>query len=386
MTKTAVQFGAGNIGRGFLGQLFYESGYETVFIDVQDDLVDALNARGEYPLRIVDEECETLTVRDIRAVNGKDLEAVAEAVAGSDIAATAVGVPVMDKIAAALAASIARRFREGDAPPLDIIVCENMIGAGPFMREKVRERLDPRFHDALDAKVGFVEASIGRMVPVMSEAVKAEDPLLVEVEAYCELPVDAAGFRGAIPPIRNLQPKANFSAYVERKLFVHNMGHAVTAYLGHRHGHEFIWQAISDPDVRAVVEAAMGETCRGLSAKHGMDPADLKDHADDLVRRFHNRALGDQVARVAKDPVRKLGPNDRLIGSMRMCFEQGITPENVAKGTAAALLYDHPDDPAAQRIQEIRRTRGPAAVLTEIGGLPPDSPLIALVLRVMNAE
>lgn len=380
MAKTAVQFGAGNIGRGYLGQLFHESGYDTVFIDVQDHLVAALNARGEYPLRIVGPASEVVRIGNVRAIHGRDLDAVAAALADADIAATAVGVPVMDRIAGSLAAGIARRFTEEGAPPLDIIVCENMIGAGPFMRAQVRERLDPRFHAALDGEVGFVEASIGRMVPVMTEAVRAEDELLIEVEAYRELPVDAAGFRGPVPPIPDLRPTEDFAAYVERKLFVHNMGHAVTAYAGWLRGHAYIWQAISDPEVRALVEAAMDETCRALTAKYDMDPAALKAHAEDLIQRFYNRALGDQVARVARDPVRKLGPNDRLIGALRLCAEWGITPVHVAIGTAAALRYDDPDDPAAARIQTIRRERGPAAVLYEVGGLPPGSPLVSLVL------
>lgn len=382
MAKTAVQFGAGNIGRGFLGQLFSQSGYETVFVDVQDALVGALNARGEYPLRIIGGAApETLTIRNVRAVHAHDLEAVADAVAQADIAASAVGVPVMDHIAASLADGIARRFASPGAPPLDIIVCENMIGAGPFLRGKVRERMPARLHAALEAKVGFVEASIGRMVPVMTEAVRAEDPLLIEVEPYCELPVDAAGFRGPIPAIRHLHPTENFAAYVERKLFVHNMGHAATAYLGHLRGHAFIWQAIDDPAVRSHVEGAMDETCRALAARHGMDLAALKAHAEDLIRRFGNGDLGDQVARVARDPARKLGPNDRLIGAMRMCAGQGIVPRHVARAAAAALMYDAPGDPTAPSVAKAVRARGPGAALVEIGGLPADSPLIPLTLE-----
>lgn len=367
--RKAVQFGAGNIGRGFLGQLFYESGYETTFVDVQDDLVDALNARGGYPLRIVDETVTNMSIGNVRAANGNDIAAVAEAVAAADIVATAVGVPVMGHIAKALAAGFALRFERPDAPPLDTIICENMIGAGPFMREKVKAYLDPRFHADLDAKAGFVEASIGRMVPVMSDALRAEDPLLVAVEAYCELPVDRSGFRGPIPNIVHLLPKGDFEAYVERKLFVHNLGHAATAYLGYLRGHEFIWQAIGDPAVRAMVEGAMAETCLGLHRKHGMDLGELNAHAADLRRRFANKALGDQVARVAKDPVRKLGYNDRLIGSARMCLSQDVTPANVCRAVAAAMLYDAADDPCATRVQAIRREQGIRGVLREICGV-----------------
>ncbi|HEY3266299.1 MAG TPA: mannitol-1-phosphate 5-dehydrogenase [Armatimonadota bacterium] len=373
--KRAVQFGAGNIGRGFLGQLYYESGYHTTFIDVDQTLVDALNARGEYPLRIVDEQTTTLAIGNVSAIHGSNLVAVSEALAEADIAATAVGVSVMDRIGASLAAGLAQRFERIDARPLDVIVCENMIGAGPFMREVVRRSLDSRFHADLDAKVGFVEASIGRMVPVMSPAVRAEDPLLVEVEAYCELPVDASGFRGPIPSIVHLQPKADFGAYVERKLFVHNLGHAAAAYLGRARGHAYIWQAVEDPAVLPVVRGAMAETCLGLSRRHGLDLRDLHRHADDLLRRFHNKALGDQVARVARDPIRKLGPNDRLIGAARMCMGQGVEPVNVCRAIRAAIEYEDASDAASMEIANLRREGGPGAVLRRISGLEPGSAL-----------
>jgi mannitol-1-phosphate 5-dehydrogenase len=377
--KQAVMFGAGNIGRGFLGQLFYESGYHTTFVDVQDTLVDALNARGEYPLRIVDDTSTNVTIRNVSAINARDSDGVAEALAGADIAATAVGVHVMPAIAAALASGIARRFERSNAAPLDIIVCENLIGAGPFMRSRVRESLDPRFHNVLESSVGFVEASIGRMVPVLTAELIAEDPLLIEVEAYRDLPVDRAGFRGPIPPIVSLQAKDNFGAYVERKLFVHNLGHAATAYLGYQRGHSYIWQAIEDTEVRGIVEGAMAETCLGLYRKHGMPLDDLTAHAADLRRRFANKALGDQITRVARDPIRKLGPNDRLIGAVHMCLDQGVPPLNVVKAIRAAIQYDNPEDPASQTIQAIRRERGDATVLREIGGVGEGDALLEMM-------
>jgi mannitol-1-phosphate 5-dehydrogenase len=379
LSRKAVHFGAGNIGRGFLGQLYWESGYRTTFVDVVEPVVRGLQERGAYPIRIVDEVPATLNVDNVTAVHSTNLEAVAQAVAEADLGSTAVGVPVLPKVAPALAAGIARRFADPSAAPLNIIVCENLIEAGPFLREKVREHLPPAFHDALDEQVGFVEASIGRMVPIMTDAQKAEDPLLVCVEAYCDLPVDAEAFKGEIPPLAHMQPKRNFGAYVERKLFVHNAGHAVTAYLGYLRGHTYIWEAIEDPRVRAEVDAALAETRAGLVSKHGMDAAELKAHADDIVRRFHNRALGDQVVRVAQDPVRKLGPNDRLIGSGRMCLEQGVEPVHVAFAAAAALHYDYPGDAAAARIQALRNERGTAGVLEKIGRLPSESHLTHLI-------
>lgn len=379
MKKQAVHFGAGNIGRGFLGQLYYESGYQTTFVDVVHEVVAALQQRQSYPLRIVEELTQSITIEHVTAVHGKDIEAVAQVLAAANLASTAVGVNALPYIVPAIARGIEVRFCDPDAAPLDIIVCENLINAGPFLREKVREQLPEALYPVFDEKVGFVEASIGRMVPVMTDAQKAEDLLLVCVEPYCELPVDANGFKGPIPAIKHMKPMANFGAYVERKLFVHNLSHAVTAYLGYLRGHEYIWQAIRDDAVREKVESATDESCHALSAKHGLPLADLEDHRADLIRRYHNRALGDQVSRVARDPIRKLGPNDRLIGSAEMCLSRGVTPDHIAFAVAAAIRYDLADDPAAQSLQQLRRERGLDGVLAEVCGVAPGTPLARIV-------
>jgi mannitol-1-phosphate 5-dehydrogenase len=377
--KQAVHFGAGNIGRGFLGQLYFESGYHTVFVDVMEEVVAGLQARHEYPLRVVSETSETRTIQQVDAVHGGDVAAVAAVVAQADMVSTAVGVAVLEHIVPALAKGIERRFSTADAPPLNVIVCENLLNAGDYLREKVRARLAPPCHAALDEKVGFVEASIGRMVPVMSAEVRAEDPLLVCVEPYCALPVDRDAFKGPLPELKHMQARSNFKAYVERKLFVHNMSHAATAYLGYLRGHEYIWQAVGDPAVRALSEAAAIESCQALTAKWGLDAEELAAHREDLLHRYANRALGDQVSRVARDPLRKLGAHDRLAGAARLCIEQGHVPTHIAIVWAAALHYDHADDPAALQLQAQRQETTLAAVLQSVSGVESDSPLIALV-------
>ena len=382
LSKSAVHFGAGNIGRGFLGQLYFESGYHTTFVDVVDEVVAALHARHAYPLHIVEETTEAVMIENVDAIHGADIGAVARALGAADLASTAVGVGALAYIAPAIARGIEERFNAPGAAPLDFIVCENLIDAGPYLRETVRRHLDPACHAALDERVGFVEASIGRMVPVMTEEQKAADPLLVCVEPYCELPVDANGFKGPIPALRHMEALPNFAAYVERKLFVHNLSHAATAYFGYLRRHEYIWEAIRDDVVRARVEAATKESCRGLASKHGhsLAPEELEAHRMDLVRRYHNRALGDQVMRVGRDPLRKLGPKDRLVGAARMCQEQGIPPRGIAVAVAAAIRYDHPDDPAAYSLQRIRHEHGLAGVFRDVCHIAPDSPLAELIV------
>lgn len=362
----AVHFGAGAIGRGFLGQLYFESGYDTVFVEVDPVVIEALRSRGRYPLRIV-EPVETIWVERVTAIDARDADAVQDAIRAASIVSTSVGVAALPRVAAALAPALAARFESPEAKPLDIMICENLLQAGQAMRGWIEEAAgSPEWLP----RVGFVETSIGRMVPVMTDAQRAEDPLLVCVEAYCELPVDAEAFGAGVPPIRHLAPKRDFGAYVERKLFLHNTGHACAAYLGSQRGFEYVWQAMEAPGIARVVEAAMDETSLALHRKHGLNLNDLREHAADLRRRFSSRALADQIARVAGDPIRKLGPNDRLIGALRLCIGQRVDPVHVAMAVAAALRYDHPVDPGAAELQRLGWDR----VLSEVAGLTPGEP------------
>lgn len=373
MNKIAVHFGAGSIGRGFLGQLYFESGYSTVFIDVMEDVIAALNERKAYPVDIVSETgVERIQIKNVSAVSGKDREAAAAVLAQAAIASTAVGLNALPHIVPVIARAIELRFANDSALPLDIMLCENVKNGETYMRELVKKQLPTEHHAALDEKVGFIEASIGRMVPVMTAEQRAVDPLLVCVEPYCELPVDAAGFKGTVPPIKDLKPTGNFVGYVERKLFVHNLTHATAAYLGYRKGYSYIYEAIRDDEIRALVEGAGKESCEALAKKRGLDAGELAAHVEDLIFRYHNTALADQVARVARDPLRKLGKDDRLIGSACLCVEQGVEPKHIAIATAAAILYDAEDDPTVPKVRETLARGGVGAVLREISGIDPD--------------
>jgi mannitol-1-phosphate 5-dehydrogenase len=235
--------------------------------------------------------------------------------------------------------------------------------------------------EALERRVGFVEAVVSRMVPVVPDEVRRRDPLWVACEPYARLPVDAAAIRGDVPHLAGLEPVEPIAAYQQRKLATHNMSHAAGAYLGYRAGHRLIWQAMEDAAVADVVRAAMDETGRALMARYGFDPETQRAHEADLRDRYRNRALGDQVARVAADPLRKLGPQDRLVGSARLCLEEGVDPAAVLCGVRAAMAYDHPDDPSAVRLQRMLAERGRAAVLHEVCGLGDGDPLLARLLN-----
>ena len=370
----AVMYGGGNIGRGFIGMLFSMSGYEVTFIDVVQPVIDGLNRDGRYPVRIVSNEGhEDIEVEHVRAVNGNDREAAAEAIAEADVMATAVGVNVLKYIVPNLAAGIRRR-RARQGGPLNIIICENLVDANRVLEKLLKAELTKEEAAWLDENIGLVEASIGRMVPVQTEEMKAGNPLRVCVERYGFLPVDKAAFRGEIPEIKNMVPYEPFDYYIRRKLYVHNMGHAVCAYLGLYTHREYIYEAIEDSCIQNIVQNAMLESALALSKAYQMPVELLVRHFQDLLSRFKNQALKDTCARVGGDPKRKLSHTDRLIGSSLLCLEHGVQPVFISVGTAGAV-YEYIREAGAQQcVKEARQ------VLSMISDLEKDSPLLDLVL------
>lgn len=371
----AVMYGGGNIGRGFIGTLLSQSGYEVTFIDVAEPVVSALQNNHSYPVRYVSSEGhEDVLIQNVTAVNGNDTEAASEAIANCDIMATAVGARILKFIVPNIVAGLRKRWARSDAP-LNIIICENLNDANKILEGMLKEQLSEEEQAIFDARVGLVEASIGRMVPVQTDEMKDGDPMRVCVERYGFLPVDKAAFKGEIPNVENMVPFAPFDFYIKRKLFLHNMGHATCAYLGGYVGRKYIYQSIDDPEILSIVENAMLESAMALHKKYGVELDQLMLHMTDLLGRFRNAALKDTCKRVGGDPARKLGAADRLIGAGLLCLEQGITPAYIATGAAGAV-YRYLNEAGTEQSVEAA-----AQVLAEVSGLAAEHELTELILK-----
>jgi len=369
--KTAVMYGAGKIGRGFIGHLLYQSGYRIAFVDIKEDLVEALNSRGAYPLRLMQGDASTDGIVDnLIAVDGRDMEQTAEAIAGADLVATAVGANQLPSIAPFIARGLALRQGRGGAP-LDILICENLKDAGPTLRGLILAHLPEESHGWFEACVGLVETSIGCIVPQQTPELQDGDPIRICGEAYDTLPADQEAFRAGIPAVRGLVPYAPFSFYVERKLYICNMSHALTAYCGDYLGLTTICQAIGEPDVREIVRAAMLSSADAIARRFQADASELNAYADELLVRYSNRRLDDTVSRVGFDVRRKLAAKDRMMGALRACLEEGTDGSRVALGIALALRFTHDSLPMpAER------------ALTEICGIGEKEPVYAQILSM----
>ena len=361
--KTFIMYGAGNIGRGFIGQTFAAAGYRVGFIDINMEIINALNARGEYPVNVVTtEENIELPVKNVYGIDGRDVEKVSDEIARCDMMATAIGVNVLKFIAGPIAKGIKKRAA-GSGKPLNIIICENMIGADEYLKGLVLAAI-PECKDFVEENVGFIEASIGRMVPVMTEERRAGDILRVYAEPYNILPVDKAAFKGEVPDdVGNLYPYAPFSLFIQRKLFMHNMSHALTAYLGNLRGYEYIYRAIDDFDIRYCALRALTSAALAVAAENGAEIAGLIKHAEDLLYRFTNTALADTVERVGRDTQRKLGENDRLVGALKLCEKHGVDASYICVGIAAAMLFAPESDASSAEVCAFAAENGVAETL-----------------------
>ena len=378
----ALHFGAGNIGRGFIGKLLADAGIELTFADVNQAVLDALNARHQYPVHVVGEQAQVETVTGVSAVNSTSDEVIA-LIAEVDIVTTAVGPQILERIAGSIARGLAKRSDSANSRPLNIIACENMVRGTSQLKQHVLAALPEHLHGWMEEHVGFVDSAVDRIVPP-SEA-GGSDPLEVTVETFSEWIVDKTQFKGELPTIPGMELTDNLMAFVERKLFTLNTGHAITAYLGQLAGHQTIRDAILDPAVRAVVKGAMQESGAVLIKRYGFDPEKHAAYIEKILGRFENPYLKDDVERVGRQPLRKLSAGDRLIKPTLGTLEYQLPHDNLVKGIAAAMHYRSAQDPQAQEMEALLNSVGPQAALAQVSGLDADSEVVAAVVKAYAA-
>lgn len=374
--KTAIQFGAGNIGRGFIGAVLSEAGYHVVFADVVEELLDTINTRGEYVVHVTDTESRDILIRNISAVNSAS-DAAVKAVVKAEIITTAVGLRILKFVAPTIAKGLAARKEAGVESPLNIVACENGLRATSQLKELVFNQIDPSLKEWAEAHVGWPDAAVDRIVP----PVRCDMPLDVAVEDYFEWDVERSSFVGAIPEIPGMAPVDNLEAYVERKLFTLNTGHAAAAYLGKMKGLGTIGESIADPVILPIVREVMQQSGEGLVRKFGFDHSAHFAYIEKILRRFSNPYLKDDVLRVGREPLRKLAPNDRLILPVLTAKGFSLPYDKILLAIGAALHFNNPEDPQSVELLASIASEGLEATVVKYTGLLPADPLVGEIVR-----
>jgi len=368
--KKAIVFGAGQIGRGFIGELCYDSGYFIIFVDIDERIIDLLNKEKKYTINLLGKKKEEKIIENFFAIPLKNENEIMKEIIDSDIIFTAVGAKNLPSLSKIIAKGIKEKSKNKETF-LNIVICENLLKASEVLKESILKQniLSENEIEYLKRNVGLVETVISRMTSPLTEEEKKLNPLCVKVEPYKILPVDEKGFKGKIPDITGLFPVSDLNKYEELKLFGHNLSHVCLAYYGFIKKWTYIWECIEDREIFNLLINVQNEVKSALNKKYTFKRNEIEEYFTDLNKRFDNKLLGDTVYRVGREVLRKIGKNERIIGAINLCLEYGIFPENICFVLATALCYNNSLDKESEELQYIINKNGVDFVLKEICGI-----------------
>ncbi|MCO7178750.1 mannitol-1-phosphate 5-dehydrogenase [Streptococcus gallolyticus subsp. gallolyticus] len=379
--KNAVHFGAGNIGRGFIGDILSKNNVAITFVDVNERVIDELNKRHSYEIEVAEEGQPHIVAKNVSGVNNtKNPDEVIKAIASADIITTAIGPNILPFIAELIAKGIEARKAAGNNTPIDVLACENMIGGSQYLYQEVKKYLSADSLAFAEQYVGFPNAAVDRIVPAQTH----EDPLFVVVEPFNEWVVETSRMKNPTFKLTGVHYEKDLEPFIERKLFSVNSGHATSAYTGAFYGAKTILEALKDDRVKAQVEAVLGEIRSLLITKWNFDEQALIDYHKIIISRFENPFIVDNVNRVARTPIRKLGYDERFIRPIRELKERQLSYQNLLKTIAFVFNYNDSNDEQSVQLQELLATKPLPEVVADVTGLTDQDLISEIVDSIEN--
>lgn len=362
--ESILVFGAGCIGRGLLGELAVRTRRAIVYAEINGDLAHTMTKAGEFTVFLAGKKKGRIRVTDYTVGSPADKEWITTALQNCVLVATAVGGAHLEQVAKVLAQSGA--CLRG---PLPVLVCENLPHAGTVLHEYL-SRMDVPENLYL-----CVSASVERMV-------RSKHGSLDVVGEADETAVIGGPYSDTITAVLDgLETCADLMPFYYRKLYTNNAGHALLAYEGHRAGYETIYQSVQNLEITDRLTSLLSAACQALELAYGLDHSRLDRHIINLIDyRYANKELGDIVERVARQPIRKLGVNERLVGLLRLLEQNALPIQPVCRTIAAAMCYFHPQDNESVLLQRITREKGPGEVLQNICRIGKDEPAYRLCI------
>lgn len=377
----SVIFGAGKIARGFIAHLLALSHEDFIFVEKAQELVDLLNDRKQYTINILGAPEKNMLVSGVKALSYADRDKISSEITEASLLFTAVGGKNLAEIVPVLVKGLTARFEAGNDKILNIITCENWKQPADLLRKEIMLILNAGYHERFDKLVGISEAVVMRSaIEAGCEALKA-DPLIVNVQDYWTLPVDASGIKGKLPEIEGIKPIESFEGFLERKFYTYNAANGTVSYLGYLRGHSLISEAAADPEILEILSGVYLETGAALAKKFNLKPEDQLAFGKTSLAKLQDRTIVDTIERNARDPVRKLGPQDRLVGPARLVLENGGVPACLSLAIAAAIHYDEPSDGIALELKKMRDEKGVDFILENICRIDLEGELAVLIKK-----
>ncbi|KAM0270437.1 hypothetical protein ACHAQH_009441 [Verticillium albo-atrum] len=388
-TKKAVHFGAGNIGRGFVACFLHNSGYEVVFADVADSLIDKINATPSYKvIEVGTEGTDENTITNYRAINSKTHEDdLIQEIATADVVTCSVGPNILRFIAPVIAKGIDQR--SNDLAPIAVIACENAIGATDTLAGHIKDPKNTPEHRLEDhhERARYANSAIDRIVP-------AQDPnagLDVTLEKFFEWVVESGPFaETGHPTIEGINWVDNLGPYIERKLYTVNTGHATAAYHGYNRSKRTVYDALQDKAILAEVRQALKETTELMVTKHGINLEEQQAYAEKIIKRIGNPHLEDAVERVGRAPMRKLSRKERFVGPAAELAENDLGCKALLHAAEMAFRFqDVEEDEESKELAKIMAENGPEDVVQKVCGIQSSEkihPMLVEVVRRVQAD
>jgi mannitol-1-phosphate 5-dehydrogenase len=375
---SCVIFGAGKIARGFIGHLLYLSHIPFVFVEKADSLVDLINERKCYTVNILGASEKNTVVKNVKALKFSQEEEIAEAIAEADCVFDAVGGKNLAGIVPFLVKGIEKRAASGK--PLNCVTCENWKDPATLVQQMVLAALPQAYQAYCQSKVGFSESVILRSGIDATPEQLSQDPLWVNVQDYWHLPVDATRLKRPMPEgMMCVEPLQEFGGFLQRKFYTYNSANGTTSYVGALLGYTHIAEAAHDPRIVELLDGVYKETAKALSLKQNFPYDEQWAFTRTSLAKLQDYNIVDTIERNARDPIRKLGKDDRLVGSANLCLSEGIVPEHLAVSIAAAIYYHEPTDPIAVQLETMRKEKGVDYILANVCSTDPKGQLGVLV-------
>ena len=356
-------FGAGSIGRGFIGKILFENSYNVTFIDVNKEMIEQLNKDNEYEVETVGFNRKIEVVKNVNGILSSDIDKIKKECINKNLITTAVGANILEIIAPVIAEIIKERKEKNISEFLNVIACENKLNASTFLKSKVKEYFNDTENEYLETYVGFVNSAVDRLIP--PRKIEGEKITYTIVEEFHEWIVDETLIKGDLSLEGMIKTNTLFP-YIERKLFTVNTGHIIAAHMGFYESHETIDEAVLDEKVRKIVIGAMEESGAVLIKRYNFDEAEHEKYIKKIIKRFENKYLGDTTVRVGREPIRKLGINERLTRPLLGTIEYNISNENLVKGIAYLLKFDVNTDEESVKLQKEIKESGAEKALRRV--------------------
>ena len=368
--------GAGLTGRGFIGRLIYESRFPFILIDRNAELVKTLDTRSRYTVSFFDNKREPISIDSFICVDTENPD-IPKLFADVRLFFISVGISNLEMAGKWLAEKIESSLTDDrEHATRTFILCENGTNPAGKLRESLMYSLPTGVREYASRRCTFSEGVI-----FCTTIEDNCDPVDILSEDYQSMPCDARGLGGNLPMISALMPIEQFSGYLTRKLYTYNAASAIIAYIGWWKGYRVFAEAARDKEIHRLIADFFIQINIALCRQYGFDPEDQENFTASALAKFQNQAISDTIARNARDPFRKLGHSERIIGPAKLIAKYGGNADAMISAAACALAYEDPTDEDWKRRKAVTAEK---EILLQVSGLSERDELVEKILTRHN--